>query len=156
MSGDHPVFPLGRLILLLPTSVLPWNLLTIRRGSPTVCSIPWTNTFRIRLVSLKPDQVDYKRHTSVRPRLWSAVLYCIAEAHCRCLSIGISRSCELDPATFWIQSRLHLGTLPLRNRCPDSMAVPAAQVLWGVLRCYLRDRKRPWVFGDCRESVFGW
>lgn len=52
--------------------------------------------------------------------------YIVAEAHCRCLSFGISRSCELDPSTFRIQSRLYLGLMPLRNWRIDSMALFAA------------------------------
>lgn len=71
----------------------------------------------------------------------------------RGLSSRLARPRELDPSTFRLQSRLHLGPLSVWHRCLDRLAMPPSPIIWRLLCCHLRYRQRPGVLGDCCESI---
>ena len=60
---------------------------------------------------------------------------------------------ELDPATLWLQSRIHLGPLPVRHRIAHRVAVPSIPFFRGLLRRYFHHRQRSGISRDGCESV---
>ena len=62
-------------------------------------------------------------------------------------------TCELFASICWLQSSFHLGSLSLRYRCSDRLAMPSPPLFWGFLCRHLHHWQRSWLARNCSKSL---
>jgi hypothetical protein len=88
------------------------------------------------------------------PRHHAQSLFRPASRILRRLPARLPRPRKLDPAPLWLPNGFHLGSLPLRRRVFNRVAVSSASIVWWILRRDLHHWEWPRELGNGGKSVF--